>query len=249
MNKIMKKYSYINLFFAFCLIVTSCGDDILQADLKSQKGMIQVTDKTSGQALKGYRVELYQLTGINSKYKAQEILSISPNPFSSYFSFRVNVEKPSNIEIYIINLLTLIKHPIYKDTVNNGILIKSVNFDDSLNIENGMYKAYLKINGDDADSVNFIYSSKINQLLTSDRKLYYLNSFITDNDGNISTPNYLSNLINENFTITAENGIKLGTYKLTNHLRIFIYDMDMNKIAETYTTFEIIRDVGLLLSI
>ncbi|MBX3044976.1 MAG: hypothetical protein KIT33_09500 [Candidatus Kapabacteria bacterium] len=245
----MNKIIFLIILLALNFIIISCDDDPVKADLKTQAGKITVLDKISGKPLDGYRVDIFQTTGTNDDYKTQKKFSISPNPFSSYLSFFAYFDNPSNIDFSIINLLTKKSFHIYTGDIKKGTFGFVINLADSLHIEIGMYKAILKINGVNTDSTNFIYYSKNNPLLTKDRKLYYLNSFISDSSGKITMPDYLPNLINEDFTITAENGQLLSTFKLTNHFKIFVYDRDFNIVFETYTTFEILRDVGLILKV
>ena len=245
----MNKIIFLTILVAINYIVISCDDDPVKSDLKTQAGTITVLDKLSGNPLDGYRVDIFQVTGTNDDYQEQANFSISPNPFNSYLRFIVNIENPSNIDLSIMNLLTKKTFHIYNGDIQKGFSQFVIDLRDSMHIEIGMYEAILKINGVNTDSINIIYYSKNNLLLTQDRKLYFLKSFISDNSGKISIPDYLSNLINEDFTITAENGQRLSTFKLTNHIKIFVIDRDMNIILETYTTLEILRDIGLILKV
>jgi len=233
------------------LICISCGDDSVTGPpvIKASKGKITVFDTKTDSVAVGIRIELYYVLIQKGNSFSSSIFSLAPNPFYDFSTFEYEVLDPVDVEISIAEIISGKSYKIIGLNAPSGYHSQIFNLSNFSEINPGFYRAYYKQKNVAVDSLNLIYCNLEQANLLSQEGIFFMLNKLTDSTGVINLEDLNPNWVGQGITITSETGQKINSLKVSNQIKIYLYDANNVKIREMETDFTTLISDGLLIKL
>ncbi len=224
-------------------ILIACGDSTEPS--KKANNVLYVVDSATNQPLVNSYVVFDYLLDVED-YQTKEF-SIAPNPTYDHISFYFEVKEIGDYSIEIVSQTDSAAYILMNYNFNDlGYHSYIYNLNDSVNIGNGFYTAYLKRSGELIDSITVVYFSRSQTLHYSNfLKKYFLNVYKqrTDNQGKISIEPDKFNLFDKSFVHIKEDGSIFGKLTVNRDILVSIYDSTLSNMkTQKVVPYQTLKD-------